>query len=188
MTSRFLKQSGAIVQDPKYLRGGKFAISFYFLQPKVKLAAEENTWQLSTVNVWLKRQRKEFKELIISLHPNPLGSSKGNTFWPANRRGSPLKKWGGWGSFLEGVEGNFSLVGLGKAHDFFFCFWTWGSGFCSLAFRLAEHVQKNSGIPCYTRFVLARSPCYPLSKKWGAVTWLTWKNLREKIWKAYPYT
>lgn len=51
MTSSFLKQSGAFVQDQKYLRGGKFATSFYFFQPKVKLAAEENTWQLSTVNV-----------------------------------------------------------------------------------------------------------------------------------------
>ena len=51
MTSSFLKQSGAIVQDQKYLRGGKFATSFYFFQPKVKLAAEENAWRLSTVNV-----------------------------------------------------------------------------------------------------------------------------------------
>lgn len=61
MTSSFLKQSGAIVEDPKYLRGGKFAISFYFLQPKVKLAAEENTWQLSTVN----RNGKGQRSLLI---------------------------------------------------------------------------------------------------------------------------
>ncbi|WP_338657413.1 hypothetical protein V6B14_23360 (plasmid) [Sporosarcina psychrophila] len=44
-------QTGAIVEVQKYFRGGKFAISFYFIRPKVKLAAEENTWQLSTVNV-----------------------------------------------------------------------------------------------------------------------------------------
>ncbi|MCB5028083.1 hypothetical protein LGW68_10925 [Streptococcus mutans] len=45
------QQMGAIGEDQKYFRDGKFAISFYFLRPKAKLAAEENTWQLSTVNV-----------------------------------------------------------------------------------------------------------------------------------------
>lgn len=34
MTSSFLKQSGAIVEDQKYFRGGDFATPFYFLRQK----------------------------------------------------------------------------------------------------------------------------------------------------------
>ncbi|QEZ90346.1 hypothetical protein ACIB15232_a0177 (plasmid) [Aliarcobacter cibarius] len=36
--------------------------------------------------------------------------------------GAPSKSEGVGGAFWRGSRGNFSLVGLGKAHDLFFCF------------------------------------------------------------------
>ena len=44
---------------------------------------------------------------LIHLFQNPLVVVKRYPFDPAYRRGSPLKKWGGWGSLLDGVWGRF---------------------------------------------------------------------------------
>jgi len=52
-----------------------------------------------------KRTGGSIKELIDSLHPNPLVVVKRYAFDPAYRRGSPLKKMRGLGVFFYGVWG-----------------------------------------------------------------------------------